>query len=154
MALVLSWNCWMKNRIVIGMGHEGIFRLNWGKCWSTGPKMSHVPWCTVSGVASFPLSHHVPLQGVQLLHSNLPVGISSQSSGSETLLLPVSWLQSWPCLCHSVLTSGPDQLLYQLHLDSGLVTLWETEFCSVIPASYTRTMLQFQICEYSVLADI
>lgn len=36
-----------------------------------------------------PLSRHMPFQGVQLLNLNLPVGISSDSSGSEILVLPM-----------------------------------------------------------------
>lgn len=41
----------MKNMIVCRMGQEGICRFNLEKCWSTGPKINRVSWCTVSGMA-------------------------------------------------------------------------------------------------------
>lgn len=116
-------------------GHEGIFRLNWEKGWSTGPKIYHVlgalfqEWFLL-------LCHITCLSKVcscwirtSLWASALRVlGVRPCSCQCSTCL---SWLQCWLSLCHSVLTSGPYQLLCQLHLGWGLAILTETVFCSL-----------------------
>lgn len=136
MALVLSWNCWMENMIVIGMGHEGIFRLNWEKGWSTGPGINQsCAWCTVSGMVSFLCHITCPSKvcscwiRTSLCTSALRVvGVRPCSCQCSICM---SWLQCWLSVCHSVLTSGPYPLLYQLHLGWGLAILTETVFCSL-----------------------